>query len=235
MQVQTSRLITTVCASGSTAIISRLLSPVGECRRVQAERRKSEIMVKIIQKRKARAAKLAAAEQTQTTSTPQTLDELEAVIKKQKKKKNKSNEPISADINAVHCINTSANATIEGSGSKALQSEEMEMLASLKDIVLGINMVTKNLEMMCSRENTRVAPRLRLVLLCSGDVAVSQLYSHIPTLTYLAGGGILLCALGRGAEPVLAKALGIKRVSIIGIKVCSSTLQVDQEGSKVYT
>ncbi|TPX67919.1 hypothetical protein SpCBS45565_g03475 [Spizellomyces sp. 'palustris'] len=186
--------------------LCRLLTSVGEHRQGQCERRKEDVAHKIIARKQSRAAILAAAVKPATQEVPQTLDELEAAMKKKKKRKGMSGGAIEApEVLPKPLLNPPIDTGIEA-------------LAPLQDIVLGINKVTRILEDSCTTAQTFTASQLRLVFLCSGDVPVSHLYAHIPTLTYLAGDNVLLCPFAKGAEAALATALGIKRLTILGIK-----------------
>ncbi|KND04049.1 uncharacterized protein SPPG_01494 [Spizellomyces punctatus DAOM BR117] len=186
--------------------LCRILTSVGEHRRGQCERRKEDIVHKIIARKQSRAAILAAAVKPATQDVPQTLDELEAAKKKKKKRKGMSGGAI--EIPEMLPKQPPNPPSDTGIGA----------LAALQDIVLGINKVTRILEDSCTTAQASTASQLRLVFLCSGDVPVSHLYAHIPTLTYLAGNNVLLCPFAKGAEAALATALGIKRLTILGIR-----------------
>ncbi|TPX32601.1 hypothetical protein SmJEL517_g04322 [Synchytrium microbalum] len=113
-------------------------------------------------------------------------------------------------------------------------------LDTLKDLVIGINDVSRVLEGMIPRSlqsgitksttadtgmpDTAPKQRLRMVFVCRSDLDPPHLYTHIPTLVCLAspdGDGddaITLCGLNAGAEDRLARALGVKRVGCLAVK-----------------
>ncbi|KAJ3037689.1 hypothetical protein HDV00_001411 [Rhizophlyctis rosea] len=92
-------------------------------------------------------------------------------------------------------------------------------LALRKDLLLGVNAVTRSLE----SGQAAGTPTVQMIFLFRGDVPVPHMYAHFPTMTYLAAPQCLLYAFGaKGAEKSVAQALGIKRVTCLGIKVISS-------------
>lgn len=58
----------------------------------------------------------------------------------------------------------------------------------------------------------------RVVFVCRADMVPPHMYAHLPTLAYRAG-KVLLVTLPKGAEAQLAKAIGVQRAAIIGVKV----------------
>ncbi|KAJ3211215.1 hypothetical protein HDU82_006449 [Entophlyctis luteolus] len=81
----------------------------------------------------------------------------------------------------------------------------------MSSLAVGINTVTKML-------NSDSATKLRVVFVCKFDV-VSHLYSHIPIMAFLAGTNVRLIGLPAGSEAIIAKAMGLKTVIALGIKI----------------
>jgi hypothetical protein len=83
-------------------------------------------------------------------------------------------------------------------------------------LVVGSNMITRTLEEGIA---AKADPPLRLILISRGDVENYQLYSHIPTMAHLSAldtKPVYVCALGKGVEKLLAEAMGIKRMVVMG-------------------
>jgi hypothetical protein len=57
----------------------------------------------------------------------------------------------------------------------------------------------------------------RLVLVCRADMVPIHMYAHLPLLAYRAG-RVPLVILPEGSEPKLARALGVRRAAVVGIK-----------------
>ncbi|KAL5035804.1 RNase P and RNase MRP subunit [Batrachochytrium dendrobatidis] len=122
-------------------------------------------------------------------------------------------------------------------------------LAPLEDLVVGINDVTKVLEGMIahkahleaskadkqilnkSKKTAQSMPitdalavpvtQLGCIFVCRGDMPVAHTYSHLPTMAAICSDRFWICAFSAGAEKTLALALGLKRVSVLGIKADS--------------
>ncbi|KAF8167617.1 hypothetical protein B0H34DRAFT_682528 [Crassisporium funariophilum] len=107
----------------------------------------------------------------------------------------------------------------------------------LRHVICGINEVTKRLETQAHnsrRPTTVVLPEqleitelpqpLKYVFICRADVDPAALIEHLPHLVASCNSGhtkdyIKLVALPKGSELVLAQALGIRRVAVLGIDV----------------
>ncbi|KAI9098196.1 hypothetical protein DFS34DRAFT_619922 [Phlyctochytrium arcticum] len=216
-----------------------ILSSVGAYRLKEKERKNAILKQKIIARKVARnEAKTAKAtseaqigarttedgDETKVEKKALTLDEMEAARKLAKKKKKKVVETVSKDADVVAPSVSHA----ENVSSPNLQPMDIveaeppsELLRPLKSIILGINSVTAALQSAISSATESPPPLSaspRIIFLCSGDVPISQLYAHIPTMTFLSGHNVLLVPLAAGSEQRLCEALGIKRTTILAIK-----------------
>ena len=117
----------------------------------------------------------------------------------------------------------------------------MRIKSIVNHLVVGLNAVTKRLE-----EQVRKRPHsvtitsggpaadtqttnsdLCLVLACRADIDPPLLIDHLPHLISSCNAmqkeSVRLASLPEGAEGILAKALGIRRVTVIGFDVCIIT------------
>ncbi|CAG8486298.1 2349_t:CDS:2 [Paraglomus occultum] len=110
--------------------------------------------------------------------------------------------------------------------SKETQEEILQVLCSTlssfgeskcvrksKDIVIGLNAVTRRLE----SQPESLDSLLRMVFVCKNDISPPILYAHIPVMAAISP-SLLLVALPFGAERRLSELLSVKRVACIGIK-----------------
>ncbi|KAI9013302.1 hypothetical protein BC832DRAFT_549326 [Gaertneriomyces semiglobifer] len=198
-----------------------IFAPVCEYRKAQAAQRKKAILDKVIVRKKEQAAKRVADEQSQAQSAtiPVTLDEIEAAQKKKKKKRK-------VEMNVVDALDGGCPAVLNAAATANTHSVDADPplrvgLEPLGDIVVGVNAVTKCLEQNSeptAEQSSRSPARLRLVFVCNQDVPATHLFTHIPAMVQLAGERVLLCPLAKGAEDQISSSLGLKRVSILGIK-----------------
>ncbi|KAJ3190375.1 hypothetical protein HDU85_000671 [Gaertneriomyces sp. JEL0708] len=198
-----------------------IFAPVCEYRKAQAAQRKKAILDKVIVRKKEQAAKRVADEQSkvQLATIPVTLDEIEATQKKKKKKRK-------VEMNVVDALDGGCTAVSNAAPTANAHSVDVDLplrvgLEPLRDIVVGVNAVTKCLEQSSQptpEQSSQSPARLRLVFVCNQDVPATHLFTHIPAMVQLAGEHVLLCPLAKGAEDQISSSLGLKRVSILGIK-----------------
>jgi hypothetical protein len=101
----------------------------------------------------------------------------------------------------------------------------------LDHLVLGLNGVTKELSSLPYSSSTNEAPdTVAYVFVCHPDISPPSLVAHLPALCAVYNGkliargrskdlGLRLVSLGKGAEYVLAQALGLRRVGVLAFKV----------------
>ncbi|KAJ3267940.1 hypothetical protein HK104_005544, partial [Borealophlyctis nickersoniae] len=212
-----SKSLTTHCRPVLTAedqenilsALCALLDSVGQVRREVSEARASSAATSLAEKRKTdpQSSELPSTPEAGTSAgTPRALD-----LPKKKKKKT------AAERAATRAQATSAadEDTFSANADSREGASHQEGLMPLRDIEVGINNVTKRLETSVRNPGS---PALRLVFLCRGDIPMAHIYQHMPPLVYLAGEDVLLCSFGKGAENLLAHALGVKTVMALGIK-----------------
>lgn len=136
--------------------------------------------------------------------------------------------------------------TEEGTIAEPSNSDPKEdtppAFALLSHLTIGINAVTKQLESQSQAQKLMLssAPTISksintrspvsVVFVCRADVDPPLLIAHLPHLVAvcnrnisLNSPGIILMPLPKGSEQTLAEALGIRRVAVLGIDVCSLT------------
>ncbi|KAK2461543.1 hypothetical protein APHAL10511_006006 [Amanita phalloides] len=110
---------------------------------------------------------------------------------------------------------------------------ELQAKIMIDHMVVGLNAVTKRLETQVRKrpharitekepdEDIETKPDLRLILACRADIDPPLLIDHIPhlaaTCNSIQKDAVKLASLPAGAEEALAKALGVRRVSVIGL------------------
>ncbi|KAI8823685.1 uncharacterized protein EV422DRAFT_521973 [Fimicolochytrium jonesii] len=218
-------------------LLCSLLAPIGTHRRAvtqarhecarerKAARQKAKALAKLAKEKEASAPSAADATQISAagatpapqTALPQTLAEREAaqkLLKKQKKKdvrNTTAGSPSSRPLPDVPFDSLKA----------ATAPDTVPPPSIMKSIMLGLNTISTQLTRAStispSQTGTSDPVNLRLIFLCTGDMPSVNLYAHIPTLTYLAGGDIRLCPLAKGAQARLADALGMKSCGALGI------------------
>ena len=122
-----------------------------------------------------------------------------------------------------------------------LQDTDVRVKSIVDHLVVGLNAVTKRLEEQVRKRPhsvtiTKDGPAadtqttksdLCLVLACRADIDPPLLIDHLPHLIASCNAtqkeSVRLASLPEGAEGTLAKALGIHRVTVIGIDVCIIT------------
>ncbi|KAJ3172189.1 hypothetical protein HDU88_007005 [Geranomyces variabilis] len=222
------------------SLLCSLLLPIGKHRRELLKRRSQATFDKVQARKKARGIAAAAALEQQQKAAEEpskqgkeiktlTLAEVEAAQKAaRKKKKRKATEALDADQIPTHV--PAAAAVGEAVGTPALPPPPAPPPGIMQSLTLGLNSIAAELADQHKRQAAAPAVQqagapssghskeLRLVFLCSGDVSSSNLFAHIPSLTYLAGPDVILCPFAKGALPRLASALGMKSCAALGVK-----------------
>ncbi|KAJ3047471.1 hypothetical protein HK097_011506, partial [Rhizophlyctis rosea] len=184
-------------------LLCQTLSPIGDSRRKQSAHR---IAQRIQLKRKAVEEAEASSHSESPLPDSTTLLRLPEGPKKKKRKSLAER----ASSRAITFSSTPFATTTPELDPTTLQLR--------KDLLLGVNAVTKALE------PSRAPSQIQIIFLFRGDIPIPHLYAHFPTMTYLAAPECLLFAFGmKGAEKRVAESLGIKRVSCLGVKTPSET------------
>ena len=87
-------------------------------------------------------------------------------------------------------------------------------------LTIGFNPTTQHLESEIRHEHTTT--HMRVVFVARGDTNSSQLYAHFPMMASMLP-NLRLVSLAKGAEVRLCEALGLQRVGVLGVMVCSLT------------
>jgi hypothetical protein len=85
-------------------------------------------------------------------------------------------------------------------------------------LTIGFNPTTQHLESEIRHEQTTT--QMRVVFVARGDTNSSQLYAHFPMMASMLP-NLRLVSLAKGAEVRLCEALGLQRVGVLGVMVCS--------------
>ncbi|KAF8633018.1 hypothetical protein AX15_001612 [Amanita polypyramis BW_CC] len=147
-------------------------------------------------------------------------------------------------------------------GETSSENQEEEMVGAgvgdsetqakliVNHLVVGLNAVTKRVEMQVrKRPDSKTIIKdepatglpdaksdLRLIFACRADVDPPLLIDHLPHLVAACNamqeGSVRLASLPKGAEMTLAKALGVRRVAVIGLDV-SKIMTTYQRASNI--
>lgn len=153
------------------------------------------------------------------------------VKKKEPIDKNETSEMV-LDESTLAVADNLANSEICPSPNDAIS----ERPTTLQHIVVGINEVTRRLECQIRRsrtiiirtttETSQAQSPLKIIFACRADIDPPMLVDHLPHLAAAYNSGqtkdtLKLVTLPKGAEVLLAQAMGLRRASVIGIDVCS--------------
>ncbi|KAJ3416399.1 RNase P and RNase MRP subunit [Chytridiales sp. JEL 0842] len=224
-----------------------VLQPIGNVRKFEQERHRNTRIQKTIEKNKRVHQSEQSEEMESLLKmdvASMSLDErlehgkkLERLKKKEEKAKKRRTEDGSGVF--VGAGSDAPSKAIAGSNSSTIETEkkvgqlptdsEIEANTKLattlsKGVVVGVNDVASVLESMIARKSKqtptqpKTPPKEALVVfVCTEDVQPSHLYSHLPSLTYLAGDQVRLCPLPKGAEAAVSNALSYKRVIALAV------------------
>ncbi|KAJ2365734.1 RNase P and RNase MRP subunit [Coemansia sp. RSA 2607] len=200
------------------SVVQPVCAYVAESRRVSKQRG--------VQKARASRKELKAAKAAKTNKTGVSADKADTSCAD-----SKNNPTLKTDRASVRKV-------IRERGSGESGSDDiMTGLDLLDHIVVGINANTRALERQArAAPPTRNVNDLALVFVCRANID-PQLVAHFPALAHVAharesaattqtgnSGGLRLVGLGRGLEQRLATAIGLDRVTVIGIRAGSAVL-----------
>ncbi|KAJ3066878.1 hypothetical protein HDU98_009865 [Podochytrium sp. JEL0797] len=140
------------------------------------------------------------------TTTPKSIEEK---LRKENEKKSLIKKRKSLAASAKKKDQDVTNQ-LESNESDVVHEEPPEVKQVMQSLVIGINSIANELQ--------NDPSSIRAVLVCKSDSVPTQMYAHLPMLTYLAGPHIRLLPLPTGSEVKLAEALGLRSVIAVAIK-----------------